>query len=96
MGSTIITKTIIIMKHDLFTIVDTINRMGIDNTNWGTFEFSEPVNTKEYFGTDLDYTLQPGRYVVTYVILVWYKNLIVPSVRLLLRDSCNFINFFEV
>lgn len=56
-------------KLDLFEIVSLINKLGLDNSDWSTYDFSYDVDAKEFFGTDCRFTLPSGKYIATYVEL---------------------------
>lgn len=58
------------MKETIFSVIDYINRQGIDNSCWGLqtiYEENEDNNTAAIFGTQVRELLQKGTYLYLYL-----------------------------
>ena len=62
-------KTTTTMKETIFSVIDYINRQGIDNSCWGLqtiYEECQDNNTAEIFGTLAKVQITPGTYLYLY------------------------------
>lgn len=58
------------MKMRTFYLLDEINRQDLNNSKWCVESFLEPRSTKEFFGTDEDFMLPAGIWLVVYTMHV--------------------------
>lgn len=58
------------MKMRNFYLLDEINRQDLDNSKWCIESFLESTNTKVFFGTDEDFILPAGIWLVVYTMHV--------------------------
>lgn len=58
------------MKMRDFYLLDEINRQGLNNSKWSVELFLEPMNTRIFFGTDEDFMLPAGIWLVVYTMHV--------------------------
>ncbi len=83
--------------RDLY-VLDEINRQDLNNSQWGVYQFLQPRNTKEFFGTDEDFMLPAGAWLV-----VWIGNAepglferLEPEYRKTAQDGDEELLFFNV
>lgn len=55
------------MKIRDLCVLDEINRQDLNNSQWGVYQFLQPINTKEFFGTDESFMLPAGAWFVVWI-----------------------------
>lgn len=54
------------MKYKTFLLIDAIRCEGLDNGQWNIYWHFSPVDTKEFYGTRVNYTLPMGVWIAVY------------------------------
>jgi len=54
------------MKLKTFLLIDAINKIGFDNGMWNIYMHLEKINTKKFYGTDENGTLESGTWISVY------------------------------
>ena len=86
------------MKMRNFYLLNEINTQGLNNSEWCVESFLEPTKTKVFFGTDEDFTLPAGIWLVVHTMHVEVERFerLKPDYRKEVHDGSEELFFYSL